>query len=97
MSAGLMRFWGLTSYVGVYSASGASGAHAVCLVRAGEVPPGYGWCEIGSQTTWDGSAVEPGRYVVVDYDCVGRTSNAVGAGATLAQFYVPERMYGRSL
>ena len=80
VSAGLMRFWGLTAYVGSFSAPTDSQAHAVCLVRATEVPSGYGWYELSGVSTWSGEAVCQGRYVVIDYGEVGRTSSAVGPG-----------------
>jgi hypothetical protein len=97
VSCGLMRYWGLTTYVGAFSPPDGGAGHAVCLVRAGEMPSSYAWYDITSATTWDGGEVQPGRYVPVDYESVGHTSNAVGDSWRLDHFFVPERAYGRSM
>ncbi|MBA7606484.1 hypothetical protein ES703_13633 [subsurface metagenome] len=54
---------------------------------------GYYYME-GSMT-WDGSVIERGYYVPIDYELVGGTSRAIKRSWKLEYLYTPEKIYGR--
>jgi len=94
-TAGLLRFWGWEPYLGSLAASERSTGHAVCLsFEEGSFPQGYTYFEIDGWTTEDGSPLQAGTYVPIDYDHVGSLSNAVGSGWKLRSVYIPERAWG---
>jgi hypothetical protein len=97
-TAGLLRFWGWEPYIGSLASSRNTTGHAVCLsYEEGAFPKGYTYFEIDAWTTEDGSPLNAGKYVPIDYDHVGALSNAVGPGWKLRSIYVPEKAWGLTM
>ncbi|MFP4431185.1 MAG: WYL domain-containing protein [Spirochaetaceae bacterium] len=93
-TCGLLRFWGIDSYLGSLQTDGSAVGHAIALVKVTEVPRGFSYYEIDASFVAGSPGVPPGIYVPVDYDHVGGLSNAVGPGWTLRWMRTPETAYG---
>ncbi len=90
MTAGMLRFWGIPVFIG--SLSSSTGSHAVALVPTTRIPPGAMTIDIPA-----GGTLRAGSYVPIDYDHVGRLSNAVARRFTVERIWVPEEIYGWSI
>mgnify|MGYP003933109119 CR=1 FL=1 len=90
MTAGMLRFWGIPVYVG--SLTSREGRHAIALVETEHIPRAGHPIDISP-----GGALRAGRYVPIDYDHVGRLSNAVSGSYTMNWIRVPEELYGLPL
>jgi hypothetical protein len=92
-TCGLLRFWGIDSYLGSLQHDSVATGHAITLIPVSTVPEGFLYWELdGGFTAAAGGP--PGIYVPVDYDHVGGLSNAVGPGWTLRWIRRPESVYG---
>ncbi|HOV39092.1 MAG TPA: WYL domain-containing protein [Spirochaetales bacterium] len=94
-TAGLLRFWGWESYIGLLRPEYESPGHAVCLSYETEpFSESYVYYNLQSWTTVDGTALKPGFYVPIDYEYVGGISSAVKKGWKLREVYTPEKAWG---
>jgi len=90
MAAGMLRFWGIPVYVG--SLTSRSGVHAVALVPTTRLPRGARAIDVP-----EGGSLRPGQYVPIDYEHVGRLSNAVEGRYSINWIRTPESLYGMSI
>jgi len=94
-TAGLLRYWGWDPYIGSLAGSASGIGHAVCLsYEEGSFPEGFMYFDLDAWTTEDGSPLQPGTYVPIDYQHVGSLSNAVEKGWKLRSIYTPEKAWG---
>jgi hypothetical protein len=97
-SAGLLRFWGWELYLGCLSPGRGTEGHAICLsYEEGTFSSSFTYFDVAAGSTEDGSPLKRGRYVPIDYDCVGELSNATGKGWKLTEIYVPEKASERKM
>ena len=96
-TCGILRYWGITSYVGILGCSSAQSGHAVCLFYSGRKPGTGTYYESRGKLGLDGLPVVDGYYIPVDYEKVGSLSNAVLPGFIFEGYYVPEKLYGRTM
>lgn len=92
-TCGLLRFWGIDSYLGSLGHDSVAVGHAVALIPLSTVPEGFVYWDLDAGFT-AAAGGPPGIYVPVDYDHVGGLSNAVGPGWTLRWMRRPESVYG---
>jgi hypothetical protein len=93
VTAGLLRYWGISSWLACFGPDPDSG-HAVCLVRMSHPPAGFATVTIAPDTVCNGVAVPAGTYIPIDYDKVGAFTNATKEGWELREMLVPEEAYG---
>jgi hypothetical protein len=97
-SAGLLRFWGWEPYLGCLSPGRGKEGHAICLsYEDGSFSSSFTYFDVTAGSTEDGSPLKRGRYVPIDYDCVGELSNAAGKSWKLTEIYVPEKAWERKM
>jgi hypothetical protein len=95
VTAGLMRFWNWQPYIAGFGPDGPGYGHAICMAYSQRIPAGYTYYTIRGHTTEYGSPIKPGKYIPVDYDHIGSTSDAMGGNWRLWNMYVPEKIYGK--
>lgn len=94
-TAGLLRYWGWKPYIGSLASGPGAIGHAVCLsYEEGRIPPGSTTFTLRGMKTLAGTPIPDGVYLPIDYQFVGRLSNAVGPGDKLRTVYIPEECYG---
>ncbi|GEM_PF-6052389 len=101
MTAGLLRYWGYTPYIGTLAYyQRANPGHALCLLYSTTPPPsGMDYLHIRENDplrTFN-SDVKPGYYVPIDYTVVGGYSRVITASGYKWYYdmiYVPEKIYG---
>jgi len=93
--AGLLRFWGWQPYIACFDPPVGSG-HAVCFSYEGSggFPKSYNWYTLSGKKTWDGTLLPDGKYIPIDFEYVGKLSNAVGEGWELRHIFIPEKIWG---
>jgi hypothetical protein len=97
-SAGLLRFWGWEPYLGCLSPGRGKEGHAICLsYEEGSFSSSFTYFDLTAGSTEDGSPLKCGRYVPIDYDCVGALSNAAGKCWKLVEIFVPEKAWERRM
>jgi hypothetical protein len=97
VTCGLFRYWGCAAYAGCLSNSHSTAAHAVCLAWQ-ESAPGWGeFYHFNSAGYYNGTRIEAGYYIPIDYDTVGDFSNAVGEDWKLTSIDIPESIYGKEM
>ena len=94
ITSGLLRYWGIESYVGRLSSPKGDSAHAICLVYQSTKPISGLYYYISSDTTYYGFKISAGYYIPIDYENVGDLSNAVDDSWELEKIYYPEDIYG---
>jgi len=97
VTAGLLRFWGYRSYIGSLRSPDDRQGNAVCLVWSEEKPPRFVYYHFEESGTFNGTHVEAGFYIPVDYDTIGALTNAAGPDWKLERMYVPEKIYGAAM
>ena len=97
MTAGLLRFWGFDAFVGSLRPPDDSSGHAVCLVRLDGEPKGMIFYPFEESGAFNGTDVDAGYYVPIDYQHVGSLSSAVGKNWRLRYIYIPEEIYGSTM
>jgi len=90
MTAGMLQFWGIPVFIG--SLASSTGHHAIALVPTTRIPPGAMTIDVPT-----GGSLRAGSYVPIDYEHVGRLSNAVARRFTVEWIWVPEEIYGWSI
>ncbi len=99
MTAGLLRYWGYSPYIGGLRNSRKSIGHAVCLMYSPTKPKDKAYIRIkeGNSLRAFNPDVKPGYYIPIDYTYVGSYSPAItnlkGKWYYTA-IYTPERIYG---
>jgi hypothetical protein len=94
VTAGLLRYWGFTSWVVSFGPE-YGGGHAMCFLQLTEAPEGYGSITLDAPLDLRGQTLPAGTYVPIDYDELGSFSNAVEEGWKLRGAWVPEELYGQ--
>ena len=94
VTAGLLEFWGYQARVGSIRSPDNSRGHAVCLVFSLEKPSRHFYYHFSETGQFNGDLVEAGYYIPIDYNLIGRLSNAVESGWELRRIYTPEKIYG---
>ncbi len=95
ITCGLLRYWGIASYVGRLSAPNGDSAHAICLVYQSIKPTNGLYFYISSDATYYGFKISAGYYIPIDYENVKDLSNAVDDSWELETIYYPEDIYGK--
>ena len=90
MTAGMLQFWGIPVFIG--SLASSTGHHAIALVPTTRIPPGAMTIDVPT-----GGSLRAGSYIPIDYEHVGRLSNAVARRFTVEWIWVPEEIYGWSI
>ncbi len=93
VTCGLLRYWRIDSYVGVFIGPTKDCGHAVALVYSRDKPGDKLALEAKGILSFEGAPIPDGYYVPVDYEVVGGLSAAVGPGYAFAGYHVPERIY----
>lgn len=96
MASAFLDYWGWESYLAVFAVGRhTQPAHAICMVHSPLSLPGdFTYWNVSGQRTEQGDSLTSGQYVPVDYDEVGRLSNAVKPGWKLLYFLTPSKLYG---
>ena len=90
-TAELLRFWGWEPYIACWESPGGDAGHALVFsYESGPVPAGFTSFELGLSWTADGSPLNAGRFVPIDYDHVGSLSSAIGTGWKFRELWTPE-------
>lgn len=95
-AAGMLRYWGFTSWLVIYGA-GIGDAHAVCFLQVPRAPDGVGFIMLESPAEFADATLPAGYYIPIDYDHVGSLSNAVTPGWTMRDAWAPEKAYGQPM
>ena len=93
----LLRFWDIQCFIGSFRPPAGGAGHAVAMVRAARVPPGYTYYEVPADASPGFAGIPAGRYVPVDYHLVGELSSAVGADWRLTRMGRAGESYGRRM
>ena len=97
VTAGLLRFWGYKSYIGSIRSPDDSQAHALCLIKSIEKPKNSFYFHFSEGGAFNGTQIDAGYYIPIDYDNVGSLSNAVESNWKLKKMYIPENIYGAAM
>ena len=97
--AGLLRFWGWQPYIACFGPPDDGSGHAVCFSYEGSggFPSSYTYYILQGKTAWDGTPLPDGKYIPIDFEEVGRLSNAVRVGWVLEEIFIPEKTWGMKL
>lgn len=97
VTAGLLRFWGYGAYIGSIRSPDNLQGHAVCLVKTPDKPQNFLYYRFKESGMFNGTFVEEGYYVPIDYQLVGSLTSAAGSNWRLKRMYVPEKIYGATM
>lgn len=87
LTAGLLRFWDISAYIGVLSSGNPDVGHALCLIRYSSPPDDMACWEV------TGTDSHNGYYIPIDYQFVGELSNSLFDDWALTGIHVPENLY----
>jgi transglutaminase-like putative cysteine protease len=88
-TADFLRFWDIPAYVGVVQSE--EGNHAVTLMRVARPDNRFLCFYVG-----EGTYVDEGYYIPIDYGTVGSFTSAVGNDWYMLDVFTVERIYGLS-
>ncbi|MDZ7794883.1 MAG: WYL domain-containing protein [Spirochaetia bacterium] len=102
-TCGLLEFWGWNSKVASFYPPGGGSGHALAMVWSARPINGYGYIHVSGEADQNGSLTEvayttaylrPGYWIPIDYDSIGRFSDAMSSNWTLWDLSDPVELYG---
>ncbi|MFO7730643.1 MAG: WYL domain-containing protein [Spirochaetia bacterium] len=102
-TCGLLEFWGWNCKVASFFPPEAGSGHAIAMVWSASPINGYGYIHVGGGAGESGTLTEaaystaylrPGYWIPIDYDSIGRFSQAMSSNWTLWDLNDPVELYG---